>query len=410
MSVDVDAVLSEILLAPEGRADPYPRYALLREHGSVFRSGLGPVVATRYAECQAVLRDPRFGQPSGEGPEWEAYGLTQAEWEERFPPEDKTAESMLGLNPPDHTRLRSLVAKAFTPSTVGRLRPRITTLAAALIEELEPTADVIAALALPLPIAVISEMLGVPESQWAALQPLVRDVVQTLEFNPTLEQLMVATAAEKQIAATFEELMRERRSAPTDDLLSNLVHVEEQGDRLTHAELIATVILLFAAGFETTTNLIGNGLLALLEHPEELGRLRADRSLVRTAVEEELRWDSPVQLTARVALADAEVGGLDVGAGSLVIALLGSANHDDTKFEDPDRFDISRTGAPPMSFGSGIHFCLGAALARVEGQVVLDHLLDRFPTIEPAWGDTRPPYRNSLVLHGLESLPVAFSR
>jgi cytochrome P450 len=189
-------------------------------------------------------------------------------------------------------------------------------------------------------------------------------------------------------------------------LLSELLHVEEHGDQLSHDELISTVMLIFGAGFETTTNLIGNGLLALLDHPDELQRLRDDRSLMKTAVDELLRWDSPVQLDGRLTFEDVDAHGTAVAAGEQFVTLLGAANRDPRAFPDPDRFDVGRIGQAPMSFGAGIHYCLGAALARAEGHVVFDRLLDRFSVIEPAWGSERPRYRDAIVLHGLESLPV----
>jgi cytochrome P450 len=404
-TVDPDALLAEILWTPEGKVDPYPRYAAIREHAPVFRSAIGFVVVGRYDDCQWVLRDARFGK--GEvGAIWERYGLTEQQWLERYPTFYRRTISMLDLNPPDHTRLRRLVAKAFTPKTVEGLRADIVRLTDELLDRFDGVVDVIPGLALPLPVAVIGEMLGVPQADRAVLQPLVRTAVATLELDPSLDQLDAAARAGQGIAERFEGLIAERRANPTDDLLSQLVHVEEQGDQLDHDELIATVMLLFAAGFETTTNLIGNGLLALLDHPDDLQRLRADDSLLRTAVEELLRWDSPVQIDARTALENMEVHGVPVKAGEQVVTLLGSANRDPRTFDDPNRFDVGRVGAPPMSFGAGIHYCLGAPLARAEGQVVFDRLLDRLSLIEPAWGDQRPRYRDSIVLHGLESLPV----
>jgi hypothetical protein len=410
-TVDPDALLAEILLTPDGKADPYSRYAAIREHTAAYRSSLGFVVVSRFEDCQWVLRDPRFGKGAGAAV-WEQYGLTEAEWRERFSDFQRRTTSMLGLDPPDHTRLRRLVAKAFTPKTVEQLRPDIVRLTAARLDTFEPGAvvDVIPELALRLPIAVISEMLGVPESYWPELQPLVRAATATLEINVSLDQLEAAAQAARGIAQCFEGLIEERRHAPTDDLLSHLIHVEEAGDQLSHDELISTVILLFGAGFETTTNLIGNGLLALLDHPDELQRLRDDRSRLGSAVEELLRWDSPVQIDGRKAFADMDVHGVPVAAGDEVVTLLGAANRDPRVFPDPDRFDIGRGAAQLMSFGGGIHFCLGAPLARAEGRVVLDQLLDRFPVIEPGWDDAdRPRYRDSLVLRGLESLPVRFA-
>jgi cytochrome P450 len=404
-AVDVDALLAEIFLTPEGKADPYPRYAAIRERGRAFRSGMGFVVVGRYEDCQWVLRDARLGK--GEmGPLWEEYGLTESEWLERFPNFGRRMTSMLGLDPPDHTRLRRLVAKAFTPKTVENLRPDIVKLTDELLEEFDGEVDVIPQLAMPLPMAVIGEMLGIPAADRIELQPHVRAAAATLEFNPSLEQMDAAASASTIIAEHLEGLIAARRAAPTDDLLSELVHVEEQGDQLSHEELITTVMLLFGAGFETTTNLIGNGLLALLDHPDELRRLRNDRALMKTAVEELLRWDSPVQVDGRVTFEDVDVGGMPIAAGEQFVTLLGAANRDPRVFDDPDRFDVGRVGQAPMSFGAGIHYCLGAALARAEGAVVFERLLDRFPVIEPAWGDQRPGFRDTIVLHGLESLPV----
>ncbi|MDQ1479218.1 MAG: hypothetical protein QOI44_79, partial [Actinomycetota bacterium] len=403
-AVDVDALLAEIFLTPEGKSNPYPRYAAIRESSRAFRSGMGFVVVGRYEDCQWVLRDPRFGK--GEmGPMWEEYGLTQVEWQERFPDFQQRVTSMLGLDPPDHTRLRRLVAKAFTPKTVENLRPDIVRLTDELLDQFDGVVDVMSALALPLPMAVIGEMLGIPAAEREALQPHVRATAKTLEFNPPLEEMDAAARSSKIIAEHLEVLIAQRRAEPTDDLLSELVHVEEHGDQLSHAELISTVMLLFGAGFETTTNLIGNGLLALLDDPGELQRVRDDRSLMKTAVEELLRWDSPVQVDGRVAFEDVDIDGMAIAAGEQFVTLLGAANRDPRAFDDPDRFDVGRVGQPPMSFGGGIHYCLGAALARTEGAVVFDRLLDRFPVIEPAWGDERPGYRDTIVLHGLESLP-----
>jgi cytochrome P450 len=310
------------------------------------------------------------------------------------------------MDPPDHTRLRKLVAKAFTPKTVENLRPDIVRLTDELLDRLDRHVDIITALALPLPMNVIGEMLGVPADERVALQPYVRDAVSTLELNPTLEQIDVAAAASRVLNERFDALIAERRGAPTGDLLSELIHVEEQGDQLDHDELLTTIMLLFAAGFETTTNLIGNGLLALLDHPDEMQRLRNDPSLMKTAVEELLRWDSPVQVDGRVAFEDVDLHGETVAAGEQVVTLLGAANRDPRVYDEPDRFDVGRVAQAPMSFGAGIHYCLGAALARAEGHVVFERLLQRFPVIEPDWDGARPEYRDSIVLHGLQSLPV----
>jgi cytochrome P450 len=404
-AAEPDSLLAEALLDPEGRADPYPLYAALRERAPALRTAQGPVVVARYADCEWVLRDPRFGK--GTPRPWERHGLTEAEWHERFPGYARNRRALLFLDPPDHTRVRRLVAKAFTPRTVERLRPDIVRLTDEVLDRFDGTVDVISDLALALPITVIGEMLGVPEPDRDELQPVVRASIAALDPGATLAELDVALRARDVLGERMEGLIAERRAHPTDDLLSHLIHVEEAGDKLTPDELVSTIAQLFAAGFETTTNLIGNGLLALLDHPDQMARLRADLSLLGTAVEEMLRWDSPVQVDSRQPLVDVEVHAMPVRPGETVFTLLGAANRDPRAFPDPDLFDVGRDGAASLSFGSGIHYCLGAALARAEGQVVFDRLLSRFPVIEPAWPDgTRPTIRPSPVLRGRASLLV----
>ncbi len=267
--------------------------------------------------------------------------------------------------------------------------------------------DVMDALAFPLPVTVIGEMLGVPAEDRPGLRPLVRAVTAVLELAVTPAALAEAAAADDRLEEYFAGLVAERRARPRDDLLTKLIEAEDKGDQLSERELISTAILLFAAGFETTTHLIGNGLLALLRHPDQLARLRADRSLLRPAVEELLRFDSPVQIAIRTAYEDLSFGAHTIEAGSVVVALLGAANRDPARFRDPERFDVGRDESPPMSFGGGIHFCLGAALARLEGQIVLDRLLDRFGSMELVGAE--PTHRDSLTLRGLVDLRVRFA-
>lgn len=407
--MDLDAILGSIFLTPEGKADPYPGYATVRETTPLHRSALGVLVATRYDDINHVLRDNRFGR--GESKEVASFfGLTDEEFAERFPRGMEMNESMLGLDPPDHTRLRGLVAKAFTPKTIEAMKPHIQRLTDDLLEPLDGDVDVMPELALKLPITVISEMLGVPKQAQDDLLPHIKVLIGSLAtFVPDLDRFAATYDAGTVVGDWFRELAAQKRANPGDDMFSQLVHVEEAGDTLTEPELISTVILLFVAGYETTTNLIGNGLRALLLHPDQLERLRADRSLMKSAVEEMLRWDSPVQLTARRALTDGlEVAGQPVAKDEEVITILGAANRDPRAFGDTaDDFDIARTGHAPLSFSAGIHYCLGAALARAEGQIVFDSLLDRYSKIEPAWPETEPPrYRDNLVLRGLETLPV----
>ena len=406
---ELDRALAEAFMTPEGQADPYSRYALVRERTAAHHMMGGPVVFTRYDDCLRALRDPRFGQAEVEVKIHELLGLTAEDFDARFPRFGDLPNSLLGLNPPDHTRIRGLVTKAFTPKTIESLRPQIVERADALLDEMDGAVDVMSAFAIRLPMTVIGDMLGVPRNELDELQPHVRIAIGNLDARtPTLEQFTASYDAGEVVRDAFAGYIAERHRRPTDDLLSDLVHVEEAGEQLTEPELVSLVLLLFGAGFETTTNLIGNGLRALLLHPEQLDRLRADRSLLAPAIEEMLRWDSPVQVTGRGALDDAELLGVEFGRGQAFIAVLGAACRDPRRYDDPDRFDVSRIGAPqPMSFGGGIHYCLGAPLARLEGQIAFDRLLDRFRTIEGTWTDDDPPrYRDSNILRGLESLPV----
>jgi cytochrome P450 len=411
VAVDPDALLFELFLTPDGKADPYPRYAQLLAAAPIHDSALEMWVLSRYDDCQFALRDPRFGKDPDQIAR--RAGL----------PEDLLAaekvfrggrESLLMLNPPDHTRLRKLVSKAFTPRTVEALRPHIVRLTDDILDGVvarfgpgQPV-EVMAELAFPLPVTVIGEMLGVPAADRAQFQTLVRATTKTLEMALTAEILDEANAAFSAMEEYFRALVAERRRRPADDLVSQLIAVEEAGDQLTVDELISTAILLFAAGFETTTNLIGNGLYALLQHPDQLMRVRNDSGLIATAVDELLRWDSPVQVDGRAVFEDVVIEGHRLPAGCSVLTLIGAANRDPSHWTDPNRFDVSRDEGPPMSFGSGIHYCLGASLARVEGQVVLDRLLRRFPRWEPGF-DGAPPRRDTLTLRGLQALPVAFS-
>lgn len=407
VNTSADEVAENLLLSlfvdPGVRADPYPTYRALRERAAVYRSALGPVVLSRYDDCNRALRDHRLGK-GNEGGGFDLGGVPNELRQRLFA--RRSGSSMLFANPPDHTRLRALAAKAFTPRRVEALRPEVERLVGDLLAPLGDgeVVDVMAALAFPLPVAVIGELLGIPAEDRAQFQPLVRDQVAAFEPFADDEVLDRALAASDESERYMADLVEQRHHDPRDDLLSALVKAEEGDDRLSREEVVATALLLFAAGFETTTNLIGNGLLALLRHPDQLERLRADPSLVRTAVEELLRWDSPVQIDARTVLDPAEVAGERLDPGEVVLTLLGSANRDPDRFVDPEAFDVGRTDATSISFASGIHFCLGAPLARLEGQVVLDALLGRFGSIELAIDE--PEWRPTLTLRGLASLPV----
>ena len=402
--VEADALLAELVATPEGRADPYPRYARLRAMAPVHRSGFGFWALTRYDDCQQLLRHPGVGKDVSEAANALGLSADDSNAQARF---RNDRSNMLVTDPPDHTRLRGLVTRAFTPRTVERLRGRIVGLVDELLDGFGPgEVDVMDALAFPLPVTVIGEMLGVPAEDRPMLRPLVRSITAVLELAVTPEALAEATVADDKLSDYFVDLVTERRAHPQDDMLTKLIEAEDKGDQLTEHELISTAILLFAAGFETTTHLIGNGLLALLRHPDQIDRLRADRSLLRPGVEELLRYDSPVQIAVRTAYEDLSIGGETIPKGGIVLALLGAANRDPAHFADPDRLDVGRDEGAPISFGGGIHFCLGAALARLEGQIVFDRLLSRFGTMELVGGP--PTVRDSLTLRGLVDLKVRF--
>lgn len=313
---------------------------------------------------------------------------------------------MLFKDPPDHTRLRTLVNKAFTPRVVESLRTRIQAIVDELLDEVEARRemDVIAEFAYPLPVRVIAELLGVPPEDRDTFKTWSRGVAPILDPVITDEVFTKVAESGLMLAVYFDELVQKRRAEPRNDLVTELIRAEDEGERLTEEELRATLILLLVAGHETTMNLIGNGLLALLRNPNELARLRSDPGLVRTAIDELLRYDGPVHLTARTALADTEIAGVTIAKGEMAIVLLSAANRDPAQFSDPDRLDVGRSPNKHLAFSAGGHFCVGATLARVEGQIAFDALVRRFPDITLATDEVR--YRPTVTLRGLESLPV----
>ena len=398
-----DELLFRIVTDPEIIADPYPLLRELRETSPVHKTGFSDFwVLTRFEDCRAALRDQRLGSPE---PGEEAPSLL-ASTRQRRP--DGT-RSLLFLNPPDHTRIRSLVSRAFTPRRVEHMRPAIRAMTEELLDAVAEAGecDLIDALAFPLPANVISELVGVPVADRDWLRPLVSDLAATLEPTRQPGEVERAEAASAQVNEYLNDLIDRRRAEPADDLLSGLIAASDGEDRLTQPEVAVTVSLIYAAGFETTMNLIGNMVHTLMRHPDQLGRLRADRSLVPSAVDEVLRFEPPVQIDGRYARADTEIGGHLIRQGHGVLTLLGAANRDPAVVDNPDRFDVGRSEVPMLSFGSGIHYCLGAALARLEGQVVLEALLDRFGNWTPLEDD--PPWKRRLTLRGLAHLPVAFS-
>ena len=388
---------------PEFHADPYPFYRRLREQDPVHRTAMGFWVLTRYEDCVAVLRDQRFGREEFQQMLTAVYGNDTEK--------PQLPRSMLFRDPPDHTRLRALVSKAFTPRTIEVMRGHIQDIVDRLLGRAlaQGGMDVMEDLAYPLPVTVICEMLGVPVGDHASIRGWSADIARSLDaIGLPSDQSIVERGriARRQLADYFRALVPERRARPQPDLLSGLLAAEEQGDKLTEPEVIAMCLLLFIAGHETTVNLIGNGLLALLRHPEQLARVQADPALVPNAVEELLRYDSPVQRTARITTEEVDLAGHHIAKGAMVVVALGAANRDPAQFADPDRLDVTRRDVRHISFGFGIHFCLGAPLARVEGQIALGALLRRAPGL--TLDEPTLEWRESSVLRGLKRLRVRF--
>ncbi len=392
-------------LDPAFIADPYPFYHRLRETAPVFKTPMGFWLLSRYDDIAASLRDRRFGKDFA-GNIQRKYGADRM----KEPAIANLSHTMLVVDPPDHTRLRGLVTKAFTARRVADMRVRIRKL---VDEQFDRVADkgemdVIRDIAHRLPVIVICDMLGIPEDHRAAF--LVGSNVSGRILDPvpmSQEELQQANVGTAMGNAYFDQLCDLRRRDPQDDLTTELVRAEESGDRLTTEELRANIGLLFGAGHETTTNLIGNGLLALHRQRDQWERLKADPGLIPNAIEELLRFDSSVQMTGRATMTDVEIGGVTLPAGESVVQLLGAANRDPAQYPDPDKLDVGRQNIRPMSFGGGIHHCLGAQLARLEGELVFTALIERFPNLELPQKD-KPDWRRSFTLRGLSKLPAVW--
>jgi cytochrome P450 len=386
------------LATPSGQADPYPIYARMRDLGEAAAMPDGTVVVTGYRACSAVLRDNRLRKSPGEFLAAAGY----PDWEQR-PSLQMLFGSMLMLNPPQHTRLRRLVSRSFTAHRVAGLRDTISRIAAELCDPLIGTIEFVDAVAFPFPVTVIGELLGVPAADRAMFQPLVRDWTAVLEIlNPLAVDR--ADAAATEIQDYLGALVRERRARPADDLISALVTDEDDEHQLSEDELVTMAALILGAGFETTTGLLANAFLALLQTPHQADRLRDEPGLARTAAEEVLRYDTPVQIIyGRIATQDIRVGDVEAHAGQRLLTILGAANRDPSQFTDPDELRLDRDEGSVLSFGGGIHHCLGAALARLETQVILPMLLRRYPSARLAGEPTR---RGGLTIRGYTSLPI----
>jgi cytochrome P450 len=395
--------------APAFRADPYPFYKRLRDEDPIhWGMPYEPIFdgawhLARYADVGQVIRDPRFGKQM-------RFTLTD-DMLAALPPPIRTyyelgSHALLMSDPPDHTRLRGLVSKAFTPRMVEGLRPRVETIASGLLDAVREsdTFDVVGDYAFPLSITVIAAMLGLPPSDRDNLKRWAAVLVAAQDCKRTLDVYVPASMAAEEVFAFFHERIAAQRRDPRPGILADLLAVHEAGDRLSEQELIVMCTLLLIAGHDTTVNLISNGMLALLRHPDQLALLRERPELIQSAVEEFLRYDPSSQMASRIAHEDVELGGKLIRAGQSVNLLIGSANRDESLFANPDRFDITRAENRHLAFGAGIHYCIGAPLARLEAQVAITTLLARYPTLRLLEPD--PPHRDTIGFRGLKRLSV----
>lgn len=387
--------------APDFVVDPYPALAELRKFETpVWHEGLGIWLAAKHRDANAVLRTKTLGRiftPKDPESEWNEFNWLHS-------------DSILDSEPPKHTRLRSLVGKAFSRSRIESLKPEIERLAGLLLDQADAklkttgSFDLIADYAEPLPVKVIAALLGFPDEDEHLLRPWSQTIVKMYEVNPSEEAQSEARTAAHEFAEYVRTLMVERKAKPGDDLISELASVEEAGEKLNTQELIATCVLLLNAGHEASVNGFGNGIVAALEREHQAQLLRENpRAVTDTAIEEFLRFDAPLQLFERTATQDTEVGGITVLEGQRIASLLGSANRDESVFENPEQMDLTRENNPQIGFGAGIHFCLGAPLARLELSVSLPLLFERLPAIQLAQVPIR---RATFVLRGYETIPV----
>lgn len=394
-------------LSPEFKRNPYPTYATLREEAPIFfDDNMRFWFVSRHDDVSAILRDRRFGRTIEHIMTREEAGLPL-----RNPAyasfHKLGAHSMFDKEPPDHTRLRSLVHKVFTPRRVELLRGKIEGFSNDLIDAALPNGrmDLLEDFAVPIPVTVIAEMLGIPEADRHHLRPWSNDIVKLYELNHTPEQAHNAIKAAEDFSDYLRNLARLRKREPQDDLITALATVEEAGDVLTEDELISTCVLLLNAGHEATVNVMGNGMLALFKNPAQFAMLRENLALLPTAVEELMRYDSPLQLFRRWVLEDVTYKGVEFKRGQEIALLFGSANRDPLVFDQPDTLDITRQENPHISFSLGIHYCLGAPLARLELQTSFAALLRRLPNLRLA---AEPEYREGYVIRGLQELIVTF--
>ncbi|CAN5488492.1 cytochrome P450 [soil metagenome] len=394
---------------PAFRANPYPFYDRLRTEAPAWRNQLGTVVLTRYDDVARTLRSNDFSRDIEANATPRDDEISRRRRQRRA---DGSAKTILNLDPPDHTRLRRMVTTAFTPTAVQRLRARMEAMVDEVLDRAADTGsmELIDDLAFPVPFQVISELLDMPTDRGAELRDWSQTITASLEPNADLATLDAADAAVAQLAPYMWDVIEDRRRSPGDDVLSRLIAVEEEGDRLSPQELIAFVILLYVAGHETTVNLIGNGTLALLRHPAQLAAWRDDPTLDDRAVEELLRYDGPVQHTVRVALVTTAFEGADceqtvVEPGGTVLTALGAANHDPSMFDRPHTLRLDRANANRhLAFAAGSHYCLGASLAKMEAAIAIGRLIRRFPDVQLTG---EPHWRDRITIRGVDRLSLS---
>lgn len=393
---------------PEVRANPYPFYTQLRSQDPVhWDEAMGFWVLTRYADIASVYADARFSRAQGLRRGFER--LPEAEQRIAEPVYHSFSKTMFYSDPPYHTRLRGLVNNAFTPNAVEQMRPHVQRMVDSLLDAVQTQGemDAIHDLAHPLPILVISQMLGLPAEERGRFKQWSDDLFAILGSVPHAPESMErASRSLAELTDYLTTLSHSRRQQPQNDLISALVGVVEKGQRLTQEELIANVTILLSAGHETTSNLIGNGLLALLRNPDQMQKLRDHPKLVPSAVEEMMRYDNPVQIAYRSAAADVEIGGKYMRKGQLVNSVLAAGNRDPERFSEPDQFDISRDEGRQLGFGLGIHFCIGAPLVRLEAQIAFSTILRRFPELHLATENLE--WQEHPIFRGVKSLPLTF--
>lgn len=388
---------------PEFHAHPYPTYQRLQLEDPVHLSSIGAWVMTRYCDVVKALRDPRLSSKQSQISSYSSYQQSNS------PVVSLSSQLLFFRDPPDHTRLRKLVTKAFNVRVIEEMRPHIQQIVDELINKVKDTGamDIIADLSRPLPVRGIAQMLGIPLAdsdqlqQWSDCLSYILDPIKSSNTRQQLNQSIL------EFRDYLRNLVQQRRQNPENDLISALIQARDERDMLSEDELLVTCILLFATGEETTVNLIGNGMLTLLSHQDQLEKLKQNPSLIQSAVEEILRYESPVQISGRTVLDNLEIGGKVIRKGSPVFLILGAANRDSAHFCNPNQFNITRCENNHLAFGDGIHYCLGAALARIQGQIAINTLIQRLPNMKLQVD--QPKWRENIFLRGLTTLPVTFS-